>query len=182
MTDNIHTPPDPTPVRLQRHARWRTPAGGAPGAVEPYLQGALALTFPLAFGIDAEPTSTALTVVADSPDHCGAAPDPKVWASRFLQAVVEVVSSDRPLAQLARWTDSQVFADIAQRRQWLAAHRSPAHVRTGRQHVATVHISRPGPRTAEVSARVTTGPRSRAVAARLDYRRDRWLCTALDFG
>lgn len=182
MNDNLNPRTDPTPQLLQRQARWHPPEGSVPGAVEPYLQGALALTFPLASGIEAEPTSSALTVVAESPDQCGGAPDPRVWASRFLQAVVEVVSSDRPLAQLARWTDPQVFAEIAQRRQWLAAHRSPSHMRTGRQHVATVHISRPGPRTAEVAARVTTGPRSRAVAARLDYRRDRWLCTALDFG
>jgi Family of unknown function (DUF6459) len=45
-----------------------------------------------------------------------------------------------------------------------------------------VHICRPTAETAEISARVTTGRRSRAIAARLDLRRGRWLCTAIQFG
>jgi hypothetical protein len=105
----------------------------------------------------------------------------EVWAARFLQAVVEVLASDRPLTQLIRWTDPAVYAEIARRRQLLAT-RAARTSRSGRAHVATVHICHPTVETAEVSARVTTGRRSRAIAARLDLRRERWLCTAIQFG
>jgi hypothetical protein len=139
------------------------------------------LTFPLASGLDAEPDSAALSVVCDAGTQV-IAPDPQVWVARFLQAVVEVVASERPLTQLARWTDPQVFAEIAWRRQRVADSRAGTRSRSGRQVVATVHISRPQRAVAEVAARVTTGGRSRAVAARLDYERERWLCTAIQFG
>ncbi|MBA2522855.1 MAG: hypothetical protein H0V25_05940 [Solirubrobacterales bacterium] len=105
----------------------------------------------------------------------------EAWAARFLQAVVEVLSSDRPLTQLVRWTDSTVYADIASRQSRLAA-RAARGMRSGRPHVATVHIYQPTDDVAEISARVTTGGRSRAIAARLDLHRDRWLCTAIHFG
>jgi hypothetical protein len=98
-----------------------------------------------------------------------------------LQAVVEVLSGDRPLTQLIRWTDSAVYTEIARRRELLAT-RQTRSSRSGRPHVATVHICHPTTDTAEVAARVTTGMRSRAIAGRLDLRRDRWLCTALQFG
>ena len=119
-----------------------------------------------------------------APDRYVTVPDPEAWAGRFLQAVVEVVSSERPLTQLARWTDPAVFQDISQRRLSVAAaQRARAQPpRTGRQQVATVHLCRPSLLVAEVSARVTAGARSRAIAARLEFHRERWLCTALDFG
>jgi hypothetical protein len=135
----------------------------------------------LAAGVEAEPTSNALSIVSGEPGAGGPAPDPRSWVSRFLQAVVEVVANERPLTQLARWTDAEVFAEIAERRQRVAAHRAGARSRS-RQVVATVHISMPHHGVAEVAARVTAGMRSRAIAARLDYQRGRWLCTAITFG
>jgi Family of unknown function (DUF6459) len=172
-----------TTARPPRSARgWLNPppAARAESATRPYSQGALALTFPLPSGVDCEPRSTALTLVqpgASSPDLN----DSEVWAARFLQAVVEVVSSDRPLTQLVRWTDQEVYADIARRRQRVAE-RSARGARSARPHVATVRICHPTEGSAEISARVTTGSRSRAIAARLDLRRERWLCTAIQFG
>ncbi len=147
-----------------------------------YSQGSLALTYPLRSGLDAEPRSAALTVIRSSLPRGGAIPDPERWVGRFLQAVVEVVSSDRPLAQLARWTDSTVYSDIAERQRRVAAGQGRSTGRTSRQQVATVHVCHIAPDIAEVAARVTFGVRSRALAARLEYQRDRWTCTALTFG
>jgi hypothetical protein len=169
------------PRAVQRRCRWDRADIPRRDALSSYTQGALALTYPLASGLEAEPISTALTIVQDTLERPSAVPDPEIWAGRFLQAVVEVVSSDRPLTQLVRWTNPRVLGDISRRRQVAAAHRSPHQARTGRQQVATVHISRPSLLVAEVAARVTMGPRSRALAARLDFHRERWFCTALDF-
>ena len=168
-----------------RSARgWLSPAGLPPAdtPTRRYSQGALALTFPLPSGVDCEPRSTALTLVqpglsSDALEDSSS----KAWAARFMQAVVEVLSSDRPLTQLVRWTDAQVYADIACRRQRVAERAARGH-RPARPHVATVHICHPTEGSAEISARVVTGTRSRAIAGRLDLRRDRWICTALQFG
>jgi hypothetical protein len=170
------------PIPIARGLRWASVEARDATSHSRYTQGALALSFPLSTGLDCEPASDALTVVSDSPRQASATPDPQAWAARFLQAVVEVVASERPLGQLARWTDSAVFAEIADRRERVADRRAGARGRCGRQVVATVHICRPDCGVAEVAARVTTGRRSRAIAARLDYSRGRWLCTAIDFG
>jgi hypothetical protein len=169
------------PLPVQRRRRWGIVELRPHVEDQPYTQGALALTFPMTSGIDAEPFPTSLYAVGAAPGAAAAVPDPQAWAARFLQAVVEVVSSDRPLTQLVRWTQPSILSDISRRRQ-AVAQRTAGPSRTGRQHVASVHVSRPHALTAEVAARVSTGPRSRALAARLEFQRDRWLCTALDFG
>jgi Family of unknown function (DUF6459) len=172
----------PQPLRAPGLQPW-PPSRPGTGREEPapYSQGALALTFPLPSGIDCVPRSTALTLVQPGPPRTGEVEACEAWAARFLQAVVEVLSSDRPLTQLVRWTDSAVYTEISRRRALLATRQLRAS-RSGRPHVATVHICHPTADTAEVAARVTTGVRSRAIAARLDLRRDRWLCTAIQFG
>lgn len=172
------------PVGDPRQLRWDPAVARLPVGSPPSLQGALALTFPLVPGSPAaDPAPPVLSIVPDLPPTRPVVPaDPQEWASRFLQAVVEVVASERPLTQLARWTDPRVYAEIARSRQRVAARRAAGRTRAGRQHVATVHVCRPSPDVAEVAARVTTGPRSRAIAAQLTFSRERWLCTALDFG
>jgi len=107
------------------------------------------------------------------------------WARRFAQAAVEIVGGDRPASQLLRWTTSQVYADI-QRRAVLVARAAGQHPGTGRlgpvrPHVLSVHTSFVSATTVESSIHVRYGARSRAVAARFEQRRGRWLCTALDF-
>jgi uncharacterized protein DUF6459 len=146
-----------------------------------YAQGALALSYSLPAGTSAHPEATALVVLPHGTTQ-GRHDDMEAWAAAFVQAVVEVIASDRPVTQLVRWTNRRVYTEIAERQRRVAQHRTPAASRTTRHHVATVRVCRPGPDCAEVAARVTFGPRSRAVAARLDYRGDRWMCTAIDFG
>jgi Family of unknown function (DUF6459) len=145
-----------------------------------YTQGALALTYPLGRGLEAEPRTRALTAVRGPRQP--ARPGADAWAARFLQAVVEVVVGDRPLTQLVRWTDEQVYAEIAARQQHVAAQQKQAAVRRSRMQVATVHVCHPTHESAEIAARVVWARRSRALAARLELRRDRWLCTAIVFG
>ncbi|MBP2355434.1 hypothetical protein JOF29_006544 [Kribbella aluminosa] len=48
--------------------------------------------------------------------------------------------------------------------------------------VRSVRVFVPEPGIAEVAAHVRHGERSRAVALRLEVRRNRWVCTALELG
>ena len=106
---------------------------------------------------------------------------PRPGRRSFLQAVVEAVSNDRPVAQLARWTSSRVYADLDARRKRVADQLSSS----GKRHriVATrsprCASARSTPAIAEVSGRVVTGRRSRALAARLEFLQSRWTCTEL---
>ncbi len=166
------------PVPLPGRRTWQ-PADSL-GPPSEYTQGALALTYPLAAGTAADPQTTALVLVPHGA-RPGTNAGMEAWAATFIQAVVEVIASDRPVSQLVRWTSRRVYAEIAGRQRRVARHRGTTATRSCRQHVATVRVYRPTGASAEVAARVIFGPRSRAVAARLDYVNGRWLCTAISF-
>jgi hypothetical protein len=150
------------------------------------MHGALALDFPLPSGLPAVPEAPPLTlVVAEDPPASGssAVPPARAWAGRFVQAVVEVIAGDRPLQQLVRWTDERVYSDLSRRVRILGlTTTAAARHKVERSHVRSVHIYQPHPGAAEVAAHVRHGPRSRAVAARLEAVRGRWTCTALQVG
>ncbi len=167
------------PMPLPARRAW-LPADSLNGP-EGYTQGSLALSYPLTAGTAADPHPTALVVVGHGAARPGSKGGMEAWAATFIQAIVEVIASDRPVTQLVRWTSRPVYTEITQRQRLVAQHRSATSTRPCRQHVATVRVSRPSEGCAEVAARVTFGPRSRAIAARLDYLRDRWLCTAIAF-
>ncbi len=156
-------------------------AGGhrEPVPAEP-VQGTLALDLGR-LGAHRSPAAPPLRVVEDGP-----APGPeevRAWAGTFAQAVVEVVSGDRPVTQLLRCTSAQVYQDLGRRVSILARTRSaPQRRRTVRPQVSSVHVCRPADRCAEVSVHVRHGQRSRAIAARLEHRDGRWTCTALELG
>lgn len=109
------------------------------------------------------------------------------WVHRYAQAAVEIVSGDRPAAQLVRWTSKDVFADLARRAQlvaWAGRHEAglgrPRHGAV-RPRVAGVRVSFPDALVAEAAIRVRYGARFRAVAARFELAEGRWRCTALEF-
>jgi hypothetical protein len=125
---------------------------------------------------------TVADVVAVDPDHRGQL---EQWVHRFVQATVEIVGGDRPASQLLRWTTGTVYADL--HRRALLVGRAGGHqpgagrVQPVRPHVVSVHACFLTPTVAEASARVRYGTRSRALALRFEKRRDRWLCTAMEF-
>jgi hypothetical protein len=107
------------------------------------------------------------------------------WARRFAQAVVEIVGGDRPVSQLLRWTDREVYTDL-QRRALLVARAGghtpgQARVQPASPRVLSVHTAFVADDVIEASAHVKYGERSRAVASRFELHDDRWLCTALEF-
>jgi hypothetical protein len=108
--------------------------------------------------------------------------DLATWAARFAQAVVEAAGGDRPMSQLLRWTSPGVYAELEERLRLLSQASALHRRRTVRPQVRSVHVCRPTAGSAELSVHVRYGERSRALAARLDHRGGRWLCTALVIG
>jgi hypothetical protein len=155
---------------------------------------------PLAVGADWSPDPTQEELLWDSevvvqPDRDRtttgeqpAAPSAEVqaWATRFAQAVVEVVAGHRPPGQLVRWTSRTVYRDLERRtrlaqRAATAASGMPVQRSTLRPQVRSVHVCRVGAGVAEVSVHVRHGRRSRALAVRLEAVQGRWTCTAMEF-
>ena len=171
-----------------------------PAPMHSPMCGVLALDFPLPSGLPAVPEAPPLAlVVADEPPtssatpataaaaaaaaSCAVVPPARAWAGRFVQAVVEVIAGDRPLQQLVRWTDERVYADLSRRVRILGlTTTAAARHKVERSQVRSVHVYQPHPDAAEIAAHVRHGPRSRAVAARLEAARGRWTCTALQLG
>lgn len=160
---------------------------------EPGVQGTLALAFTLPSGVPAEPEpSPALRVVADGGDEEDpfrprltprvALPDPRLWAARFVQALVEVVAGERPNTQLVRWTSTEVHDQLDERVRLVAAAGAPGVRRAPRWLVRSVHVSEPVDGVAEVCGLVTRAGRHAALALRLEGIDGRWRCTALELG
>ena len=148
------------------------PPGEVPAAA---VQGALALDLgPLPLP---RPEVPELRLVPDLPDPDAVQP----WAGRFAQAVVEVLSGDRAVTQLIRWTDEAVYAHLA-RRADLLRRVGGVPSRRIRPQVRSVHVMCPDTGVAEVSVHVRHGRRSRCIAARLERFRGHWRCTALELG
>jgi hypothetical protein len=142
------------------------------------VQGTLALDLGL---LPAEPTTPDLHLVPEGRSSESA--ELQQWAARFAQAAVEVVGGDRPVTQLLRWTTARVYDDLDRRVRLLARTApAPTRRRTIRPQVRSVHVFQPRPDCAEVSVHVQHGHRSRALAARLERRRGRWTCVALQLG
>lgn len=169
-----------------------------------FVQGTLALTFLLTNGVPATPAPPAgLRLVHRPPDRTreddGSAgpeeegehvefgpqataranlPDPRGWAARLAQALVEVLAGDRPPAQLVRWTTTEVYETVTA----ALPSRRPRWDRPPRALVRSVHVSEPRDGVAEVAAVVRHGVRSTAVALRIEGLDGRWRCTALQLG
>ena len=174
---------------------WRgsSSRAAADGAAEA-VQGTLALAFVLPTGLPSAPQAPAglhlvpplrpdaqadLDAVEFGPQPTPrrGLPDPRGWSGRFAQAVVEVLAGDRPVAQLVRWTSSEVYDEVACRVL------DPGTGAAGpRAVVRSIHVSEPADGIAEVAAMVRRGTRTTAVALRLEGLDGRWQCTAIELG
>lgn len=119
---------------------------------------------------------------APQPSPSADLPDPRPWSGRYVQALVEVLSGERPAAQLMRWTNEGIYADLLRRVR--TVNRAGVAQRRDRNRalVQSVHVCEPQDGIAEVAVHVRHGGRSRAVAMRLEGWDGRWRCTALQLG
>jgi hypothetical protein len=179
-------------------------AGRPPGGPSPYVQGTLALDYRLPSGLPAVPeigpdlwllparrsTQAALWLHPDrDPDDLdGPAatarhdlPDPRVWAARLGQAVIEVCTAGRPVTQLMRWTSGSVYTALADRYAPLAQRVTSRRRVVVDERVRSVHVCEPADGVAEVTLVVTGGPRPHALALRLEGWDGRWVCTVCEW-
>jgi len=88
--------------------------------------------------------------------------------------MAETLSGHRPLQQLIRWTDDEVYEMLTHR----LAGRVPA---VGpRPLVRSVRLCRPRAGIVEATAVFEVSGRARALAFRLEAGNGHWRCTALD--
>jgi hypothetical protein len=108
------------------------------------------------------------------------------WPRQFAQVMVEILAGVRPPRQVDPVTTDRVRAQIRRLGPVLAADRRP--------RIQRVVTSRPTASVVEMTVVVSFGPRSRALAMRLEHvaardaapgrpaRPARWLCTELETG
>ena len=124
-----------------------------------------------------------MTPVLPAPVERGDARVIRERSARFMQALVEVLSGERPVRQMAAWMAPDVYAQLTAR---LTLHaRVPLRARSGRgARVVSVHVAMVHDEAAEIAGRMVHRGRSRAIAVRLElqttHRGERvWKCTAL---
>ncbi|MGZ0148237.1 Rv3235 family protein [Kribbella sp. WER1] len=163
-------------VRLQAVTRLGI---SAPGGVPERADGARA---PLETTVG-DAGATADTSATTGRAELAGLPDVRLWGGRLAQAVSEVLVGDRPISQLVRFTNDRVFLEL-NRRVRLLGMNTTAGSRGAKEKstVRSVRVFMPEADIAEVAAHVRHGERSRAVALRLEVRRNRWVCTALELG
>jgi hypothetical protein len=161
-------------LRLLPPPRWAT-EDPPERSVVPGQQ-VLALEFLLPNGLPAVPRAQC-TGSSNVPQ-----PDITPWVARLAQAVLEVEAAERPVMQLYRWVMPDIYRRL-DRRQQLRARQLDPHTPRGRnpEHVRSVHVCHPRPGVAEVSVVTAGADRCRALALRLERRKERWMCTALDW-
>jgi uncharacterized protein DUF6459 len=179
----------PEPAQPSALAATRAPAAIPAPSSKPATDGAATDHAPAkarTLAVAPDPSETpaeSVTAPAAAPTVGPALPDARAWASRLVQAVSEVLAGDRPISQLVRFTDDVVFADL-NRRVRLLGLTTTATGRGAKERsaVRSVRVCTPAKEVAEVAAHIRHGDRSRAIALRMEIRRNRWVCTALEIG
>jgi|UPI0004ADA46C hypothetical protein len=159
------------------------------------MRSATALATVVPFGIDEDDPRHAVQVPLPFPAVSPVLPAPvergpraaqplRERASRFVQAVVEVLAGERPARQLAAWLSPEVYRAL-QQRLTVAASARPSRARSSAR-VVSVHVAMVDDHVAEIAGRMVQRGRSRAIAVRLELVRDHrdqesWRCTALEW-
>ena len=102
-------------------------------------------------------------------------PAPGPRAGVLVGAIMETLTGRRPVTQLVRWLTTDVYEELEVN---IDADRS--RVWAGR--LRRLIVSEPADGVAEVTAVVERGPRTRALALRMEGRDGRWVVTALQMG
>ena len=155
--------PDTAPRRISADDAWAYESA-------PYTQEALALDFFPAMEDD----------FARQPTRSSDLPDPEPFVAKIAQAVVEVISGQRPATQLIRHASPTVYALLARRalvstRRLAGGARRPAVVRR-------IRLCEPADGVVEACAVVVSDGRVRALAFRLEGLDGRWLMTQVVVG
>jgi hypothetical protein len=160
----VRPAPDTRPPIIGADEAWAEPT--------PYTQDALALDFTRSVfdddDFDRQPTRTSLL------------PDAEPFVAKISQAIVEVISGQRPAPQLIRHTDPAVYSVLARRALVSARRHAPGARRAAM--VRRVRVCHPVDGVVEACAVVVSHGRVRAIALRLEGLDGRWLVTQVAIG
>ncbi len=109
-------------------------------------------------------------------------PEPKNWASTFVQAAMEVAVGLRPPGQMVRWTTPEIQETLARRGALVARAIRRSGLHLTKPAVRAVLICTPAPRICEATSVITDMERVRAVAFRMEGFQGRWRVTQLEIG
>jgi len=133
----------------------------------------------------AEPPGPSVAFSASHPAE-GTADPAVAWSRQFAQVIAEILAGARSPRQLTPWTTERVRERISLLTQTLAPGQKP--------RIRRILTSRPAARVVEMTVVLSFGPRSRALALRLEHlpgrrpapglpaRPARWLCTEIEVG
>ena len=160
----LRQPPHERPAGLRRTSASPTPAlpASPPGTARP--------TTITAVGVPEWSSESDIGIRRTATEHL---PPATRAASVFARALVEVLSGQRPLAQLRVHCSPEIYAGLAQR---------PATAALSLPHLLTVRVCEPADGVAEVSAAFRRADRVRALAFRIQGVDGRWRITALQLG
>ena len=147
----------------------------------------LALHWEVSPGVPAVPEiPRGLRIVADGPDAAAGdlstLPDARQWVAQLARAVSEVMTGERPAAQLTRWLTRDQLVRVSTRATAIAGHPS-ARAQRGKSRARTVRAVRVcpvAPGVIEASAVLVGGDRAQAIALRIEAVAGRWLATVVD--
>nr|QLJ99571.1 hypothetical protein HZU44_05470 [Micromonospora carbonacea] len=111
-----------------------------------------------------------------------ATPEATRAAQRFVTTCLEIINGYRPLGQIRPMSEPTQAADVVQELTRAAARTGPVRRRSTRPTVRLrrLRVCEPRPAAVEAAAVVVSATgRTWAMALRLEHRRGRWLCTAL---
>lgn len=146
--------------------------GGRPEHhITPATEGALALARPAR---QQQRPRRALRLVTDDGQAVAPRRMAPVLLHGLVQAIAEVLGGCRAPGQLANRIGRTAYETVCRARH--------TYTPGARPRVGRIRASSPVPGAIEVSAVVRFGPRWRALALRLDWVDDRWLCTQLRAG
>lgn len=98
------------------------------------------------------------------------------------QATAETLLGLRPVSQLRRWLDMEVYSKVQKRADIMTRHRVDATVRPRPLVFRSERTSQPAPDAWEVSLVFSDDLRTRACAMRLQAHRGRWRVVAMELG
>ncbi|MCT1605774.1 Rv3235 family protein [Nesterenkonia massiliensis] len=103
------------------------------------------------------------------------------------QAMAETFAGLRPVHQMQRWLDGEIYQKVSRRAALLARHRqrfSPGQHRNGPAQLVfrSIRTQQVSPSAWEVCVIFTDDQRTRACALRCEAHRARWRITALELG
>ena len=109
------------------------------------------------------------------------APSPASLVGHVVIHAIEILQGHRPASQLRHWLTPEVFAALS-RRAGLAYRIKGRAPKTLPPRVRRIHSCMPQERAVEAAVVVFDGQKIRAAALRMEYRRSRWITTALEIG